>query len=102
MRKKLASNGKTGSGRSIYPVTTGFLLKIEMDNDNTLTVLPAWPAEADVTELPGVEVLTAKQHISIKEFAIGAAKLCYWGEQQVMPCRFTVDAVRKTDKIMFT
>ncbi|MDH5179093.1 MAG: hypothetical protein OEZ39_06210 [Gammaproteobacteria bacterium] len=95
---------KEGKGRTGYPIcaiTSGFLLEIELNSDGSLLVKPAWSegAEADARDIPGVTQLIHGQSISIDNFSEHASQIYTWGDQQTIPCRFSIRTVRKSEDL---
>jgi hypothetical protein len=97
LRRDLAVARGGGTDLPNCPVTTGFLLSIDLEGDGTFTVRPAWSAGASDLALgvPGVRELTTRRSMSAAAFRSAASQAQAWGKQQTTPCGFRVSVREK-------
>jgi hypothetical protein len=85
-------------GLPVCAVPKGFLLRLTVNDDDTITGSKEWGGEADeiALSLPGIPLLSSGRPLTEAAFASATTELRAWGNAQSEPCIFRVHLKRQT------
>jgi hypothetical protein len=90
LRTRLTAAGRGGAGLANCPVTSGFLVSINVTGDDGFVVTPLWGAAAGpaVARIPGARDLASGARLNRTGFRRLADRLKQWGLAQNPQCSF--------------